>query len=697
MGAGATSSESEEEVKVDLQATAGFRKANARSSQPLSKGVGKWEQYTRGIGAKLLLQMGYEPGKGLGKDLQGISNPVQAAVRKGRGAIGAYGPEVHSSVDDKPKRRIDEDEKEAQEFKEKLHQWRKGDEPVSKGKKQRYYYRSVEDIIEKGKKRTAFSDNLRKKLGNVTVIDMTGPEKRVLSGYHALGQTKVIDETLYDHQPTKKSSNFALPELMHNLNLIVDMCEQEIIAIDKTKRSANDRETAIKQETEKLNKIVELEQNHIRTLEDVEELVDALVNPKDLLTLDSAEKLFVRLKTDYPGEYKEFGLGDLAPGIIAPMISDKLKDWNPLEDPTNYVGVIKRWRGILGDPNQSQQKNVFDPFSALIWSGIIPSIRLAANIWDPRNHQPMAALLDTWAPLLPSYILDNVLEQIILPRLNVCVKNWDPLTDTIPIHVWIHPWVSLLKHKMEDSIFVVIREKLGNALTAWSPSDRSARVMLTPWKNVFSDGDMQSFLVKHIIPKLQLSIAELIINPMQQDLECWNQVSEWNELISTVHMTQLLDKCFFPKWIQTLVIWLNQNPNLDQVSRWYTGWKTLIPDDILQQTVIKEHFRRALELMHRSTGLQTASVDRVPSPPPPPKLMDLQIPPPTMEFKDLVLQKCSERGIIFVPMPGRKESGKQVYRVGKLFCYIDRSVIMISDGNLCDWSPISLVSLLERC
>lgn len=56
---------------------------------------------------------------------------------------------------------------------------------------------------------------------------MTGPEKRVLSGYHALGQTKIIDETLYEQTPTIKSvSNFSLNELMHNLNIILDMCEQ---------------------------------------------------------------------------------------------------------------------------------------------------------------------------------------------------------------------------------------------------------------------------------------------------------------------------------------------------------------------------------------------------------------------------------------------------------------------------------------
>lgn len=130
---------------------AGFRTSfNTASATVSSKGLGNWEQHTRGIGAKLLLQMGYEPGKGLGKELQGIAQPVQAHLRKGRGAIGAYGPEKGQTIGDAKanKKKMDDDEREAKEFKEKLNQWRKDPASALKGR----HIRSAEDIIEKGRK-----------------------------------------------------------------------------------------------------------------------------------------------------------------------------------------------------------------------------------------------------------------------------------------------------------------------------------------------------------------------------------------------------------------------------------------------------------------------------------------------------------------------------------------------------------------
>lgn len=150
-----TSSESEEEIKPRMSFGGGKKNQaglSFTSNAISSRGLGGWEQHTRGIGAKLLLQMGYEPGRGLGKDLQGIAQPVQAHLRKGRGAIGAYGTEKGQTIGDgkssKPK--VDEDEKEAKEFKEKMDQWRR--DPNDQKSKNKRYFKSAQDIIEKGKK-----------------------------------------------------------------------------------------------------------------------------------------------------------------------------------------------------------------------------------------------------------------------------------------------------------------------------------------------------------------------------------------------------------------------------------------------------------------------------------------------------------------------------------------------------------------
>lgn len=71
---------------------------------------------------------------------------------------------------------------------------------------------------------------------------------------------------------------------------------------------------------------------------------------------------------------------------------------------------------------------------------------------------------------------------------------------------------------MEERVYTIIRNKLGNALIAWMPQDRSARAMIEPLVCVFPDVDMECFLMKNIVPKLQITLNEMIINPLQQDL-----------------------------------------------------------------------------------------------------------------------------------------------------------------------------------
>jgi len=42
--------------------------------------------------------------------------------------------------------------------------------------------------------------------------------------------------------------------------------------------------------------------------------------------------------------------------------------------------------------------------------------------------------------------------------------------------------------------------------------------MLQPWMNVFQQGYMEAFLIKNIVPKLQVALQTFVINPHHQQL-----------------------------------------------------------------------------------------------------------------------------------------------------------------------------------
>lgn len=107
---------------------------------------------------------------------------------------------------------------------------------------------------------------------------------------------------------------------------------------------------------------------------------------------------------------------------------------------------------------------------------------------------------------------------------------------------------------------------------------------------------------------------------------------DWNDMLSVGNMTLILDKFFFPRWLQTLALWLNHDPNYTQVTEWYSGWKRMLSDELLSQPTIKENFHKALEMMNRAVNLDqqpgakesisylTTIETNVPPPPPPPKV-----------------------------------------------------------------------------
>lgn len=69
--------------------------------------------------------------------------------------------------------------------------------------------------------------------------------------------------------------------------------------------------------------------------------------------------------------------------------------------------------------------------------------------------------------------------------------------------------------------------------------------------------------------------------------DAWNWVMDWRDMLSIGNLCLILDKYFFPRWLQTLAMWLNHNPDYNQVTDWYSGWKRMLSDELLSEPTIK--------------------------------------------------------------------------------------------------------------
>lgn len=143
---------------------------------------------------------------------------------------------------------------------------------------------------------------------------MTGPQQRILSGYHALSGLKAPPGVEhYEDVVHKKCSNFTLPEIQHNLDLLVDICEQDIIRIDRNTRLNQDRIVALKQEQQVLVNGFAKEEELIDHLKSVMEIVQQLLDPMQDLSLGQVAQIFRDLQvrvclTSEVGYFSDFVL-----------------------------------------------------------------------------------------------------------------------------------------------------------------------------------------------------------------------------------------------------------------------------------------------------------------------------------------------------------------------------------------------------
>jgi len=215
---------------------------------------------------------------------------------------------------------------------------------------------------------------------------------------------------------------------------------------------------------------------------------------------------------------------------------------------------------------------------------------------------------------------------------------------------------------------------------------------------------MQSFLAQNIVPKLEQALNEMIIDPStNQQLEEWNAVMQWLDMINPMVIAQMLDRWFFPKWYETLCIWLDSRRAIfHEVATWYSEWRDRLPEAVRQLQSVRDQLTRALHTMDQARrGFKvTQHLEPRPiatpliAPPPPPSISTAAT---HLSFKEILEQKAHSHGIVFVPQPNKYREGHQVFWFGNISIYVDRCVLFGFDVLTGQWAPISLEHLMSIC
>ncbi|KAF9218977.1 TFP11-domain-containing protein [Gyrodon lividus] len=571
------------------------------------------------IGAQMLAKMGWQAGTGLGASGEGIVIPIESKLRPKNVGIAYKGFKEKTEQSKLEARRrgelVSDDEelpaavRKAKEAKEKRSDaWKK-----PRKIKTKVEHKTYEQIVaEAGQEPSAPS------LGQI--IDATGRTPREVASLAEISMASWTPST----DPTR------IPEVRHNLRLIAEVCKTDLDGLAREAKALEDRKRFIAQENVRLRKEVADEAELISRLQQVTLVVDEIhAKSRELAsvyeaTLDDLSPLFSKLLVQFPTEFDKYRLDEIVVAAIAPIVRRIVAQWNPLQDPFALVSTFRTWKqalkvNLVAQPPQTQIdlygartvapppiiEKPMTPFESLLWHVWLPKVRTSINNeWDPSNPTPVIKLYETWASFLPPFVRDNILDQLILPKLAKAVSEWNSKRSSVSLRSLVFPWLPHLGLRVED-VLDDARRKIKSTLRSWVVTDGLPRD-LGVWRDVFDSDDWDALLLKYVVPKLGSHLRdEFRVNPRAQDMEPLTQVVfPWSPLLRGSIMSQLLETEFFPKWLDVLYIWLIQpRVSFEEVAQWYAFWKGVFGEDVSTLKGVQKGFTRGLQLMNEAIEL----------------------------------------------------------------------------------------------
>lgn len=84
-------------------------------------------------------------------------------------------------------------------------------------------------------------------------------------------------------------------------------------------------------------------------------------------------------------------------------------------------------------------------------------------------------LVESWEPILPLFVKDNILDQLVLPKVKVAIEQWDPKRNKRErrpksLASIVFPWLPLLGERV-DEVMDLAKRRIRHVMRSWVVKD----------------------------------------------------------------------------------------------------------------------------------------------------------------------------------------------------------------------------------
>ena len=547
-----------------------------------------------GKGYKILKMAGYQLGKGLGKEEQGITDPIFVKKRKER--VGIKNDEENLNED------LDLGDGNNNNFilgKKRMHEEKNYEETNEE-------FNNFELILEEYNK-DKDKDKNSEKIWNLLDEDRKIKKKYHNKGGRYFGFLKYKKKFKEDFPELKGKeinlkilSNLQKDELKEKISKMILVTKEKIIdklrqyyenennkfIYEKVHNNTNKEKNAINENLEDENIFLQKIQKNPKykepdkheSLSDIINFIDEYlnlynINPKIYKKIMSRFTLYC-LKTTI-SFIEEINLDiktilDKDKGKEISIICSKIKDllyktFNSNEE--NFIGEIKNKNNnnIINPLEQDDfdYDKANDYYNMFIYQIIFNKIIFyIENKWDAQNSKPIINISHLYSQILPKSIIDILNKKISTSIINYLNKNYhfifsqnEKANENLNIHNWIHPLLDILSLDALTSILKLIEEKIQNSIKTWNLNNYQEGYLLinllSPWSKLFEENFWKNLYHNFFSPNIHKMFSGLYLKLEEkiEDLHCFKLMFSLNDkkIIPSKKCSKILKKYFLPK------------------------------------------------------------------------------------------------------------------------------------------------------